>query len=588
MKKILEMITEQIEKAFAEAGYDAAYGKVTLSNRPDLCEYQCNGAMAAAKAYKKAPVMIANDVVAKLEGGEMFSEAAAVNPGFINLKLNDEFLADYLRKMQEDGNLSVEKTAEPKKMIIDYGGANVAKPLHVGHLRSAIIGESIKRMGRFLGHDMTGDVHLGDWGLQMGLVITELKKRQPDLIYFDETFEGEYPEQPPFTISELEDIYPAASAYSKEDPEYKKEAMEATFQLQQGRRGYQAVLKHILNVSVTDLKKNYENLDVHFDLWKGESDAQPYIPDMVQYMKDEGYAHLDDGALVVDVKEEGDTKEIPPCMILKSDGASLYNTTDLATIVERMKLYDPDEIIYVVDKRQELYFTQVFRCARKTKLVKEDTKLEFLGFGTMNGKDGKPFKTREGGVMRLESLIAGINEEMYKKITYNHDIDPEEAKETAKIVGLSALKYGDLSNQASKDYIFDIDRFTSFEGNTGPYILYTIVRIKSILNKYKENGGNASGCVIGTAAGSGEKDLMLILSRFNSAVENAFEELAPHKICAYIYDLANAFNKFYHETKILAEEDESRKAGFIKLLQLCRDVLEQCISLLGFSAPERM
>ena len=326
MKKILEMITEQIEKAFAEAGYDAAYGKVTLSNRPDLCEYQCNGAMAAAKAYKKAPVMIANDVVAKLAGGEMFSEAAAVNPGFINLKLNDEFLADYLRKMQEDGNLSVEKTAEPKKMIIDYGGANVAKPLHVGHLRSAIIGESIKRMGRFLGHDMTGDVHLGDWGLQMGLVITELKKRQPDLIYFDETFEGEYPEQPPFTISELEDIYPAASAYSKEDPEYKKEAMEATFQLQQGRRGYQAVLKHILNVSVTDLKKNYENLDVHFDLWKGESDAQPYIPDMVQYMKDEGYAHLDDGALVVDVKEEGDTKEIPPCMILKSDGASLYNT----------------------------------------------------------------------------------------------------------------------------------------------------------------------------------------------------------------------------------------------------------------------
>ena len=588
MKKILEMITEQIEKAFAEAGYDAAYGKVTLSNRPDLCEYQCNGAMAAAKAYKKAPVMIANDVVAKLAGGEMFSEAAAVNPGFINLKLNDEFLADYLRKMQEDGNLSVEKTAEPKKMIIDYGGANVAKPLHVGHLRSAIIGESIKRMGRFLGHDMTGDVHLGDWGLQMGLVITELKKRQPDLIYFDETFEGEYPEQPPFTISELEDIYPAASAYSKEDPEYKKEAMEATFQLQQGRRGYQAVLKHILNVSVTDLKKNYENLVVHFDLWKGESDAQPYIPDMVQYMKDEGYAHLDDGALVVDVKEEGDTKEIPPCMILKSDGASLYNTTDLATIVERMKLYDPDEIIYVVDKRQELYFTQVFRCARKTKLVKEDTKLEFLGFGTMNGKDGKPFKTREGGVMRLESLIAGINEEMYKKITDNHDIDPEEAKETAKIVGLSALKYGDLSNQASKDYIFDIDRFTSFEGNTGPYILYTIVRIKSILNKYKENGGNASGCVIGTAAGSGEKDLMLILSRFNSAVENAFEELAPHKICAYIYDLANAFNKFYHETKILAEEDESRKAGFIKLLQLCRDVLEQCISLLGFSAPERM
>lgn len=588
MKKILELITEEITKAFEEAGYDASYGKVTISNRPDLCEYQCNGAMAAAKAYKKAPIMIAGDVVKKLEESQIFAEAAAVNPGFINLKVKEEFLASYLCQMQADENLSVEKTDKPEKIIIDFGGANVAKPLHVGHLRSAIIGESIKRMGRYLGHEVIGDVHLGDWGLQMGLVITELKKRQPELVYFDETFEGEYPKQAPFTINELEEIYPAASAYSKENPEYKEEAMEATYQLQHGRRGYQAIFRHILNVSVADLKKNYNNLDVHFDLWKGESDAQPYIPDMVQYMKEEGYAHLDEGALVVDVKEEGDTKEIPPCMILKSDGASLYNTTDLATIVERMKLYHPDEIVYVVDKRQELHFTQVFRCAKKTKLLEEDTKLKFLGFGTMNGKDGKPFKTREGGVMRLESLIDGINEEMYKKITDNHDIDPEEAKQTAKIVGLSALKYGDLSNQASKDYIFDIDRFTSFEGNTGPYILYTIVRIKSILNKYKENGGDASAAVIGAPAGASEKDLMMEVSKFNSVVENAFEELAPHKICSYIYDLANAFNKFYHETKILSEENEGRKASLIKLLLLTREVLEQCIDLLGFSAPERM
>lgn len=588
MRKILDYITDEVTKAFTEAGYDPSYGKVTLSNRPDLCEYQCNGAMAAAKTYKKAPFMIADDVVAKLQEGSMFEEVTMVKPGFINLKLNRAYLADYLGRMQEDEYLSIEKTKNPRKVIIDYGGPNVAKPLHVGHLRSAIIGESIKRMGRLMGDEMIGDVHLGDWGLQMGLIITELKKRKPELAYFDESYTGEYPTEAPFTISELEEIYPTASAYSKEHPEYKEEAMQATYQLQHGRRGYQEILKHILEVSVTDLKKNYQRLNVTFDLWKGESDAQPYIPEMVQYMKDEGYAHLDEGALVVDVKEEGDTKEIPPCMILKSDGASLYNTTDLATIVERMKLFHPDEIIYVVDKRQELYFTQVFRCARKTRLVEEDTKLKFLGFGTMNGKDGKPFKTREGGVMRLESLIDGINEEMFKKIVDNHEIDPEIAKKTAEIVGLSAIKYGDLSNQASKDYVFDIDRFTSFEGNTGPYILYTIVRIKSILAKYRELGKEWSDCKIAAPVSESEKALMLVLAGYNEVMENAYAELAPHKICSFIYELANAFNKFYHETKIITEENEERRAGWIALLVLTRDVLEQSIDVLGFSAPERM
>ena len=588
MQKILDLITEQVTDAFVKAGYEEKFAKVTLSNRPDLCEYQCNGAMAAAKAYRKAPIMIAGDVVALLSPNPMFEEASAVNPGFINLKLSPEFLADYLRRMQEDENLSVEKAANPKRIIIDYGGPNVAKPLHVGHLRSAIIGESIKRMGRFLGHEMIGDVHLGDWGLQMGLIIVELKRRKPKLVYFDETYTGEYPEEAPFTIGELEEIYPAASAYSKDHPEYKEEAMQATYLLQHGHRGYQAILKHIMNVSVADLKKNYENLNVTFDLWKGESDAQPYIPEMVDYMKKNGYAYEDQGALVVDVKEETDTKEVPPCMILKSDGASLYTTTDLATIVQRMEDYKPDEILYVVDKRQEMHFIQVFRCARKTKLVGDDTKLTFLGFGTMNGKDGKPFKTREGGVMRLESLLTSINEEMYRKIMDNHEIDPDEARETAKLVGLSAIKYGDLSNQASKDYIFDIDRFTSFEGNTGPYILYTIVRIKSILHKYQEAGKSLEGVKIQAADKMSEKDLMLELSRFNSVMENAFEEIAPHKICSYIYDLANVFNRFYHETKILTEEDSTKQASYIALLLLTRDVLECCIDVLGFSAPERM
>lgn len=595
MKKILDLITDEVTKAFTECGYDAKYAKVTLSNRPDLCEYQCNGAMAAVKEYKKAPFMIADEVVEKLAANPIFAMAESVKPGFLNLKIDEAYLADYVAKMQEDeGRFGCEKTEAPKTIMIDYGGPNVAKPLHVGHLRSAIIGESVKRIGKFMGHNVIGDVHLGDWGLQMGLIITELKLRRPELVYFDDAYTGEYPEEAPFTISELEEIYPTASKKSKEDEAYKEAAMQATFELQHGKRGYQALLKHILNVSVTDLKRNYANLNVSFELWKGESDAQPYIPDMVQKMKDDGFAYISDGALVVDVKEETDTKEIPPCMILKSDGASLYNTTDLATMVWRMKDYNPDELIYVVDKRQELYFTQVFRCARKTGIVKPETELKFLGFGTMNGKDGRPFKTRDGGVMRLEHLISGINEEMLAKIQENQKtkenlgISTEEAENTAKMVALAAIKYGDLSNQASKDYIFDIDRFTSFEGNTGPYILYTIVRIKSILNKYHGLGKDESGAVIGAAHSKSEKDLMLELSKFNAVMESAFEETAPHKICSYIYDLANAFNSFYHGTKIMSEENETVQKSYIRLLELTKSVLETCIDVLGFSAPERM
>ena len=588
MKKILDLITEEMEQAFADAGYEKELARVTLSNRPDLCEYQCNGAMAGAKKYHKAPIMIAEEVVAKIPENGYISGAEAVKPGFINLKTNPAAAADYLNQMEADEKLGVEEVENPKTIVIDYGGPNVAKPLHVGHLRSAIIGESVKRITRFMGNKVIGDIHLGDWGYQMGLIITELKKRQPDLPYFDDNFIGEYPKEAPFTISDLEEIYPAASAYAKEHDDYREEALDATFQLQSGKRGYRAIWDHIMNVSVTDLKKNYANLNVEFDLWKGESDAQKYIPDMVERLKKEGYAHIDNGALVVDVKEETDTKEIPPCMILKSDGAALYDTTDLATLVEREELFQPNEVIYVVDKRQELHFVQVFRCAKKTGIVKEDTKLTFLGFGTMNGKDGKPFKTREGGVMRLENLIREITEKMYEKITENRTVSEEEAKATAKMVGMAAIKYGDLSNQAAKDYVFDVDRFTSFEGNTGPYILYTIVRIKSILNKYKESGKSMDDIKILPATSESEKALMLEAAKFGSVMENVYEELAPHKICAYIYDLANAFNRFYHETKILAEEDEQKQKSYIALLTLTRDILTTCIDLLGFEAPERM
>lgn len=586
----MDLVSDEMKKAFEAAGYQADLGKVTVSNRPDLCEYQCNGAMAGAKQYHKAPIAIAGEVAEKLQDNSVFSEVSAVAPGFLNLKVSEHFVKEYLQKMRDDAKFGLQMPKQPKQIVIDYGGANVAKALHVGHLRPAIIGESIKRISRYAGHNVIGDVHMGDWGMPMGLVITEVQKRKPELVYFDDDYTGEYPTEAPFTIAELEEIYPTASAKSKEDAEYKAAAMEATYKLQSGVRGYRALWKHIMDVSVADLKKNYGNLNVEFDLWKGESDVHDIIPEMVDEMKKGGYAYESDGALVVDVKEETDTKEMPPCIILKSDGAALYNTTDLATIKDRMNKYQPDKLIYITDKRQDLYFEQIFRCARKTGLVKTETELMHIGFGTMNGKDGKPFKTRDGGVMRLEDLVNDINEEMHRKISENGAISAEEAEETSKIVALSALKYGDLSNQASKDYIFDIDRFTSFEGDTGPYILYTIVRIKSILNKYADQNdvSTEKNVALHDAVNGSEKSLMLEIAKFNAAIEAAYEEAAPHKVCAYIYDLANAFNSFYHETKILSEEDKEKQSGWIALLMLTKDILETCIDLLGFSAPERM
>lgn len=588
MKKMVDLIGQELAEAFEKAGYDPSYAKVTLSDRPDLCEYQCNGAMAGARAYHKAPFMIAEDVIAHLEKQEWMEKVEVVKPGFINIHVNTDKTAAYLNAMKEEEELGLEKTDKPQTIVLDYGGPNVAKPLHVGHLRSAIIGESVKRIARRMGHKVLGDIHLGDWGYQMGLIITELQERQPDLPYFQKDYEGDYPMEAPFTIGELEEIYPAASARAKEDEEYRERALHATYLLQNGDRGCRAIWQHIMHVSVADLKKNYANLNVDFDLWKGESDAQADIPDMIRRLKEEGYAHTDQGALVIDVQKESDTKEVPPCMIQKSDGASLYGTTDLATLVQRERDYHPDQIIYVVDKRQELHFVQVFRAARKSGIVPEETRLRFLGFGTMNGKDGKPFKTREGGVMRLEVLISEIQEEMYKKITENRTVEEAEARQTAGIVGLSAIKYGDLSNQASKDYVFDVDRFTSFEGNTGPYILYTIVRIKSILNKYQAEGADPDKAVIRGTDEELTRALMLSCARYNEVIEGAYEELAPHKICAYIYDLANDFNRFYHETRILAEEDPKKKESYIALLVLTRKILETCIDMLGFEAPERM
>lgn len=590
MKKIVDIITEDVKKAFEQKGYNEKYGTVTQSNRPDLCQYQCNGAMAAAKEYKKAPIIIAEEVVEELKENDRYKEITAVKPGFINITLSDEVLAKHLNDMAKEENFGCEGETSPKTIVIDYGGPNIAKPLHVGHMRSAVIGESLKRIFKFMGNNAIGDVHLGDWGTPMGLVIAELKRRKPDLIYFDESYTGEYPKEAPFTISELEDIYPTASAYSKENPEFHEEAKQITFLMQNGHRGYMALWKHMQDVSVTDLKKIYDRLNVSFELWKKESDAQPYIPDMVDYLKNNDYARVSEGALVVDVKEDTDTKEIPPFMLIKSDGATLYSTTDLATIVERMKLFNPDHILYITDKRQELHFERLFRCAKKTKLVNEDTRLQFIGFGTMNSKDGKPFKTRDGGVLRLEHLIDMVTDEVYKKILENRNMDDNEAKEVAKKVGIAALKYGDLSNQASKDYVFDLERFTSFEGNTGPYILYTIVRIKSILERF-EKTGKTIGDDMEVLPGETpvEQDLMLQITRFSDMIHDAYEEQAPHRICQYIYDLADKFSSFYHETKIISDEySDKRQASLILLISLVKDILLTCIDLLGFEAPERM
>ena len=596
MDQFLNLISKEMEPAFEAAGYDRALGRVTVSNRPDLCEYQCNGAMAGAKRYHKAPFMIADDVAKALsekndgEGSSVFSKAEVVKPGFLNLDVKESFLQSYLQQMSADERLGMPLPEKAEKIIIDYGGPNVAKPLHVGHLRSAVIGEAVKRIARFHGEDVIGDIHLGDWGLQMGLVITELKKRMPGLPYFDPEFTGEYPEDAPFTVSELEEIYPFASARSKEDPEYYAEAMDTTRRLQDGERGLYALWQKIVAVSVADMKRNYENLDVSFDLWNGEASVHPVIPGMVEDMKKGGFAYESQGALVIDVAKDTDAKEIPPCIVLKSDGASLYTTTDLATIKERVEKYHPDKIIYITDKRQELHFTQVFRAAAKAGLVGPETELVHIGFGTMNGKDGKPFKTREGGVMRLETLIADIDAEMLSKISTNPEIPAEEAGQTSRQVALAALKYGDLSNQASKDYIFDIEKFTSFEGDTGPYILYTIVRMRSILQRYsaQPDAKDPASLKTGAPASAVEKKLMMDIAGFNAMMEGAYTDCAPHRICAYIYQLSNDFNSFYHATRILTEQDQAQKESWIALLHLTERVLSCCISVLGFSAPERM
>jgi len=592
---LTKKLTLLLQTAFEKAGYDKLYGEVVVSGRPDLCQFQCNGAMPAAKVYQKPPFVISEDVLTQLnlldETKNLFKEAIAIKPGFINLTLNDDILAKNVTEIGNDAYLGVTQAELPETIILDYGGPNIAKPLHVGHLRTAIIGESIKRIFRYLGHTVIGDIHLGDWGLQMGMVISEIKRMQPDLPYFDDTFVGEYPSTPPFTLEDLEEIYPRVSAKSKEDEVVYNESKEATYQLQTGHKGYLALWKHIVDVSVMDIKKNYERLNVSFDLWYGESTSDPYIEPAIQILRDKGVLYESDGALVVDVSRADDKKEVPPIILYKSDGSVIYGTTDLATIYQRVHDYSPSQILYVVDSRQANHFLQVFRCAADHGISPASVFLEHIGFGTMNGSDGKPFKTRAGGILRLADLIELVEGNARAKIEENAtekgiSVDSTELDETAHIIGLATLKYADLSNYRMKDYVFDLDKFSSFEGKTGPYILYSTVRIKNIIRKLNEV--NFERGEILPPESSAERDLMLKLDNFDTTLQVAARDKAPNILCEYVYDLSTLVSGFYHTHHIVNETDVLRKKSWYSLLSITLDVLTTGLDLLGIIVPEKM
>ncbi len=589
MASLKTHLTRLAAEAFEACGLDGVYGEVVVSARPDLGQFQCNGALPAAKAARTNPRQVAQSVVDRLGHPEVFREVALAGPGFINLTLTDPFLAAHAQAMAEDARLGCGAVATPRRIVLDYGGPNIAKPMHVGHLRAAIIGESLKRLARALGHEVIGDVHLGDWGLQMGMVIAELRRRRPELPYFDPDFTGPYPTEPPVTAAELEEIYPTASQRAKADPEFAEAAREATFELQQGRAGYRALWGHLVAVSVAELRADYERLEVDFDLWLGESDAQTWIPDVIERLRGRGHARESEGALVVDVAEPGDAKEVPPLLLLKSGGAALYGTTDLATLDQRVRELKAELVLYVVDKRQSDHFLQVFRAAKKTGVVPEGVGLEHIGFGTMNGADGKPFKTRAGGVMKLRDLLDMVTDKARERIReagVARDYPEEEVERIARLVGVATLKYADLSNHRAKDYVFDLERFSAFEGRTGPYLMYTAVRTRSILRKAAEAGLVAGALV--PPRDDVERGVLLALARLPDVLEAAFEHRAPNILCEYAYELASAFTRFYQEHHILSEADTDRRASWLGLCDLTARVLVHALDLLGIGVPDRM
>lgn len=589
MQALTQQLTTLAGEAFAQSGYDRQYGEVTVSNRPDLGQFQCNGALPAAKVYGRNPRDIAQQIADQLQAQPLFKEITIAGPGFINLTLTDEFLAAFVQQIADDERLGVPPVVEPRRVLVDYGGANVAKPMHVGHLRAGIIGESIRRLFAYMGDDVTGDVHLGDWGTQMGQVIVELQRRMPHLPYFDANYTGPYPAESPITLADLEEIYPAASAQAKEDPAYAEAARLATAELQNGRAGYRALWQHFHDVSVAGLKEDYDKLDIHFDLWLGESDVQDHLDEMIARLQTQGLTSESNGALIMEIAEPDDKKPMPPLMLRKSDGAVLYGTTDLATIEMRVQEFGSQLILYVVDHRQRQHFEQVFRAAYKSGIAPSSVGLEHNYFGTMNGKDGKPFKTREGGTMKLKDLIALVIAAALARMAESHvaeGYDDAERQEIARRVGLAALKYADLMNQRTKDYVFDLDRFSSFEGRTGPYLLYTAVRARSILHKASAQG-LAPGPFLPPTADA-ERTVLLLLTGLPDALQQAYDTRMPNHLADYAYALANEFNRFYNTCHILREENAAVQASWLALTQLFRRVMELVLHLLGIEIPERM
>ncbi len=587
MTSLLAELSAIAGAAFAAEGIAPELGQVQISDRPDLAEFQCNGALAAAKIAKANPRAIAEKIAARLRESPLIGEAVIAGPGFINLKLAPQALERRLQSLYAQPDSALPESGKGKRVIVDFGGPNIAKPMHVGHLRSSIIGDSLQRLFRANGWSVTSDVHLGDWGLQMGQLISELALRRPDLPYFDSADRSPYPTESPVSMEDLEEIYPAAAAACKADPKRLDAARLATAELQAGRPGYRALWQHFHDVSQVGLKREFESLGVVFDEWKGESDADPLIPDMVEKLKAEGFAVMDEGALIVPVAQNSDKKEVPPLILLKSDGAVLYGTTDLATIVERVREHDPDLILYVVDQRQHGHFEQVFRAAQKTGLSGR-AGLEHIGYGTMNGPDGKPFKTRAGGVMKLYDLIAMATDEATKRLNEQGialDYADEERDAVAKMVGIAAIKFADLSNNRSSDYIFDLERFTRFEGKTGPYLQYATVRIQSIMRKAEAEGYAVGAPVIRS---NEERVLALQLLLMPEALLNAEGKRAPHFVCDYVFTLAQNFSRFYTEHHIMSETDASLRAARLGLCALTLASLKRTLNILGIDVPERM
>ena len=583
MEQITKILTSVVSDVFAACGYESRLGGVTASDRPELCQFQCNGAFGAAKTAHKPPFVVAEEIAEKLRGDDRFEKVEVARPGFLNLTLSDAWLTELVNASAADGCDGVPSLLAGERILVDYGGANVAKPLHIGHLRSAIIGESLKRLALACGAEAIGDVHLGDWGLQIGLVLAELSERYPDRRCFAPDFDAAKDPVETTDVNELSEVYPFASARSKTDKAFSEKAHAMTKELQAGRAGYLAVWKEILRVSVADLKKNYDALNVHFEWWKGESDSEAYVPELLRILEDKHLLYESCGAKVVDVVEETDKNPMPPVIIKKSDDSNIYATTDLATILQRERDFHPDRIWYVVDNRQSLHFTQVFRCARLAGLVPARTELAHCGFGTMNGKDGKPYKTRDGGVMRLEDLIRTVEDAAYEKLSSSDYVSEADKRETARRVGVAAVKFGDLINQRSKDYIFDLEKFLSFEGKTGTYLLYTVTRIRSILRRVGEGKETVSGVY-----SDSERELYLRLLLTGESYARAVEEKAPNYICENAYALATAFSRFYHENRILDEPDEAKRASWIGLISIVRRFLVKALDILAIEPVENM